>query len=104
MGKVIFDISMSLDGFITGANARPEAGWGGLGDGGERLHDWGFNNSADPRNLEIMEGYTSAERKLTAGRRGRSLSPAAFEWIIIVLGIFSSPWLLCKSGRAAKLC
>ena len=26
MGKVIFDISMSLDGFITGANARPEAG------------------------------------------------------------------------------
>ena len=59
MGKVIFDISMSLDGFITGANARPEAGWGGLGEGGERLHDWGFN-SADPRNREIMEGYANA--------------------------------------------
>src|SRR4030095_9726975 len=56
MGKVIFDISMSLDGFITGANARPEAGWGGLGEGGERLHDWGFN-SADPRNREILEQY-----------------------------------------------
>ena len=27
MGKVIFDISMSLDGFIAGANVRPEAGW-----------------------------------------------------------------------------
>jgi dihydrofolate reductase len=53
MGKVIFDISMSLDGFITAANARPEAG---LGDGGERLHDWGFN-SADPRNRGIMEWY-----------------------------------------------
>ena len=53
MGKVIFDISMSLDGFITAANARPEAG---LGDGGERLHDWGFN-SADPRNREILEWY-----------------------------------------------
>ena len=39
MGKVIYDISMSLDGFIAGANARPEAGWAGLGDGGERLHD-----------------------------------------------------------------
>ena len=59
MGKVIFDISMSLDGFITGANPRLEAGWGGLGDGGERLHDWGFN-SADPRNHEIMEGYATA--------------------------------------------
>ena len=58
MGKVIFDVSMSLDGFITGANPRPEAGWGGLGEGGERLHDWGFN-SAEPRNREVMERYVS---------------------------------------------
>ena len=58
MGKVIYDISMSLDGFIAGANARPEAGWAGLGDGGERLHDWGFN-SADPRNREIIERYAT---------------------------------------------
>lgn len=56
MGKVIFDISMSLDGFITGANPRPEEGWGGLGEGGERLHDWGFN-SKDPRNRQILEAY-----------------------------------------------
>jgi dihydrofolate reductase len=56
MGKVIFDVSMSLDGFITGANPRPEAGWGGLGEGGERLHDWGFN-STDPRNREVMAWY-----------------------------------------------
>ena len=55
MGKVIFDVSMSLDGFISGANVRPEAG---LGDGGERLHEWGFN-SADPRNREIVEGWTN---------------------------------------------
>ena len=34
MGKVIYEVSMSLDGFITGANPRPEAGWGGLGEGG----------------------------------------------------------------------
>jgi dihydrofolate reductase len=50
MGKVMYDISMSLDGFITAANVRPEAG---LGDGGERLHDWAFN-SADPRNRELL--------------------------------------------------
>ncbi|HET7143330.1 MAG TPA: dihydrofolate reductase family protein [Anaerolineales bacterium] len=59
MGKVVYDISMSLDGFIAGANARPEAGWAGLGDGGERLHDWGFN-SADPRNRKIIESWASA--------------------------------------------
>jgi dihydrofolate reductase len=56
MGKVIFDISMSLDGFITGANANPETG---LGDGGERLHDWGFN-STDPRNHALMAWFTTA--------------------------------------------
>ena len=50
MGKVIYDISMSLDGFITAANVRPEAG---LGDGGERLHEWAFNSS-DPRNRELL--------------------------------------------------
>lgn len=53
MGKIIYDMSMSLDGFITAANARPEAG---LGDGGEQLHNWGFN-SVDPHNHEIAEAW-----------------------------------------------
>lgn len=58
MGKLIFDVSMSLDGFIAGANPRVEAGWGGLGEGGERLHDWGFK-SEDPRNRKIVEGWAT---------------------------------------------
>ena len=58
MGKVIFDISMSLDGFITGANPHPESGWGGLGAGGEQLHRWAFD-SADPHDHEIMEWYST---------------------------------------------
>jgi dihydrofolate reductase len=53
MGTIVFDISMSLDGFISGANVSPEAG---LGDDGERLHDWGFNSS-DPYNLKIVEEW-----------------------------------------------
>lgn len=65
MGKVVFDISMSLDGFITAANARPEVG---LGDGGERLHDWGFN-SADPHNREVMEWYATTGANIF-GRTG----------------------------------
>ena len=52
MGIVSFDISMSLDGFITGANRRPEEP---LGDGGEQLHNWAFN-SDDERNRKILEG------------------------------------------------
>ena len=37
MGKVIADQSMSLDGFSTGPNV---AVGNGMGDGGDRLHDW----------------------------------------------------------------
>ena len=69
MGKVIYDISMSLDGFITAANVRPEAG---LGDGGERLHDWGFN-SADPRNREIAAAWANTGA-IIVGRHTYDLS------------------------------
>jgi hypothetical protein len=37
MARLVFHISMSLDGFITGPNPRPGEP---LGQGGERLHDW----------------------------------------------------------------
>lgn len=40
MGKVTSDISMSLDGFITGPNVRVG---NGMGDEGDRLHDWMFD-------------------------------------------------------------
>lgn len=52
MGKVLYEMSMSLDGFVTGANAHPPEA--GLGEGGERLHEWTYN-SPDPRNHEIVE-------------------------------------------------
>ncbi|MGH2536190.1 MAG: dihydrofolate reductase family protein [Candidatus Promineifilaceae bacterium] len=69
MGKVTFDIGMSLDGFVSGANVRPEAG---LGDGGERLHDWWFT-STDPRNRKIVEAWVDAGAIIT-GRRTYDLS------------------------------
>ena len=37
MGATVLYMSMSLDGFITGPHVRPD---NGLGDGGERLHEW----------------------------------------------------------------
>jgi dihydrofolate reductase len=69
MAKVIFDISMSLDGFIAAANVRPEAG---LGDGGERLHDWAFN-SEDQRNRELLAKGASLGA-IIAGRNTYDLS------------------------------
>src|SRR3954452_20735539 len=39
MSATVLYMSMSLDGFIAGPNERVD---NGLGDGGERLHEWGF--------------------------------------------------------------
>src|SRR5215813_7965233 len=49
MGKVIIDITMSLDGFVTGPNDGPD---NGLGDDGRILHEW------------VFEGRTEADEKL----------------------------------------
>jgi hypothetical protein len=39
MSSTVLYMSMSLDGFIAGPNESPD---NGLGDGGERLHEWFF--------------------------------------------------------------
>jgi len=44
MGKVVVELSMSLDGFIAGPNDNPE---NGLGDGGERLFKWYSSGDTD---------------------------------------------------------
>jgi dihydrofolate reductase len=42
VSATVLYMSMSLDGFIAGPNAGPG---NGLGDGGERLHDWAFTGA-----------------------------------------------------------
>ena len=44
MGKVTFNMTMSLDGFVAGPNDSPEKG---LGDGGEGLFNWYFSGDTD---------------------------------------------------------
>ena len=39
MSKVIMEVSVSLDGYVTGPHVRPDEP---MGDGGERLHEWMF--------------------------------------------------------------
>jgi dihydrofolate reductase len=52
MPKVIAEISMSLDGFIAGPNDRVGQG---LGEGGERLHEW-LTEQASWRERHGLEG------------------------------------------------
>jgi hypothetical protein len=44
MSKVVWFVSMSLDGFTSGPNVREEEP---MGDGGERIHDWMAGHSSD---------------------------------------------------------
>jgi hypothetical protein len=59
MGEVVFDISMSLDGFITGPNEGIEHP---LGEDDGRLHDWMFDRktAADAEVLDEVYAPTGA--------------------------------------------
>src|SRR5574341_984515 len=57
MGKVTFNMTMSLDGFVAGPNDGPE---NGLGDGGDRLFNWYFSG-----NTEISVGSGSPLLKVS---------------------------------------
>jgi dihydrofolate reductase len=56
MRKVVADISMSLDGFITGPNVSIK---NPMGDGGEQLHDWMFNGN---KNNKLPSGAYPKEK------------------------------------------
>jgi hypothetical protein len=50
MGKVTFNITMSLDGFVSGTNDGSE---NSLGDGGDRLFRWYFSGDTE---IPISDG------------------------------------------------
>ena len=52
MTTVVADISVSLDGFVTGPDAGPD---NGLGTGGEPLHAWAID-SDDPLDAVLTDG------------------------------------------------
>ena len=59
MAATVLDMSMSLDGFITGPNARLD---NGLGDGGEVLHEWALKGG--DRHSGAMRGLTGVNKRV----------------------------------------
>jgi dihydrofolate reductase len=53
MGKIFFDIGISLDGFMAGENRGPA---NPIGDGGASIHNWMYNQKAFFRNLGLDGG------------------------------------------------
>jgi dihydrofolate reductase len=65
MTRVVADISMSLDGFVTGPDPDLEHG---LGTGGEPLHTWAVD-SDDDVDVDVLRETTEATGAVVMGRR-----------------------------------
>jgi dihydrofolate reductase len=63
MSSTVLYMSMSLDGFIAGPNETPD---NGLGDGGERLHEWALGHPQGV-NRRVVEEFMSTGA-VVAGR------------------------------------
>lgn len=64
MTRIIADISVSLDGFVTGPEPGPD---NGLGVGGEALHSWAFSD--DPGDRRILREGAARSGAVVLGRR-----------------------------------
>lgn len=64
MTRIIADISVSLDGFVTGPGAGPDDG---LGVGGEALHTWAFSD--DPADKRVLSDGNARSGAVVMGRR-----------------------------------
>jgi dihydrofolate reductase len=64
MTRIIADISVSLDGFVTGPDPGADRG---LGIGGEALHTWAFSD--DPEDRRILREATARSGAVVLGRR-----------------------------------
>lgn len=63
MSQVVVDISVSLDGYVTG----PNAGIGnGLGDGGDPIHDWVFHGTDADR--AVLDAAFASSGAVVQGR------------------------------------
>ncbi len=68
MSNVIVEITMSLDGFISGPNIAPEQP---LGENGERLHHWMFAGKTDIDTQLEEEILTTIGAVIVGGRTYR---------------------------------
>ena len=71
MAKTVADITMSLDGYVTGPGADPDHG---LGIGGEPIHNWVFGD--DPVDAAVLREATESTGAVVMGRRLSTSSTA----------------------------
>jgi 4a-hydroxytetrahydrobiopterin dehydratase len=82
MGKVVIDMSVSLDGYVAGPDDSRAQGLGG--NGGEHLHDWLFGGDEpsrhspffrpEGRNREVVDELLTTTGVMLTGRRTYDLT------------------------------
>ena len=75
MSRVVADITISLDGFVTGPDPGPEAG---LGHGGEELHAWVESDHEVDRT--VLERSTAASGAVVMGRHLFDVVDGPYGW------------------------
>jgi dihydrofolate reductase len=69
MGKVVFNMTMSLDGFVAGPNDGPD---NGMGDGSDKLFNWYFSGDTE---IPISDG----NMMLKVSQQSAAILEEAFE-------------------------
>ncbi|HEY5750565.1 MAG TPA: dihydrofolate reductase family protein [Chryseolinea sp.] len=64
-GKLILDITMSLDGYVAGPNISVTQP---MGEGGERLHRWIFEEKTETDNAVLTETVDTSGAVIVGGR------------------------------------
>ena len=79
MSNVTCQISVSLDGYVAGADQSREDP---LGKGGERLHEWAFADDVPPQDKAIRESYGEGVGAYIMGRNmfGPDRGAPDLEW------------------------
>jgi dihydrofolate reductase len=66
VGKVLLDVTMSLDGFMAGPSVSAERP---MGEGGERLHEWLFKAPRSDVDAEVEREMHETTGAVVLGRR-----------------------------------
>jgi dihydrofolate reductase len=77
MAAVMLDMSVSLDGFVTGPGPHAELP---LGEGGQRLHEWMFSGRADAGEEDAADVNGAVARELFATTGAVLMGRRIFDW------------------------
>ena len=97
MPKVVADISVSLDGYVTGPGAGPEQG---LGAGGEPIHAWVMATDS-PVDAEVLRSSLDNTGAVVMGRRLFDVIDGPHGWNDEEMGYGAGKNQATSSGRGS---